>query len=101
MRGLLWVQKEASPNSFQLKGEYIYQETERTDGDKYISSDRFYTDFTYRRLFSSHWFFQNLTTLRRDVIMIEQELQNLSGVGYRKNLGEGGIVDWFRVRFSK
>ena len=89
MRGLLRIQKEASPNSFQLKGEYIYQETERTDGDKYISSDRFYTDFTYRRLFSSHWFFQNLTTLRRDVIKgIEQELQNLSGVGYRKKLGE-------------
>lgn len=89
MRGLLRIQKEASPHSFQLKGEYIYQESERTDGDKYISSDRFYTDFTYRRLFSSHWFFQNLTTLRRDVIKgIERELQNLSGIGYRKKLGE-------------
>ena len=89
LRGKVRIQKEHSPHSLELKGEYIYQETERSTGDTYVSADRFYTDFTYRWQYSEHWFLQNLTTLRKDTIKrIEREIQNLSGVGYRTKLSE-------------
>jgi hypothetical protein len=89
LRGKVRMQKERSPHSLEFKGEYIYQETERSTGDIYVSADRFYTDFTYRWQYSEHWFLQNLTTLRKDTIKgIEREIQNLSGVGYRTKLSE-------------
>ena len=89
LRGKLKIQKLNSPHAFELKGEYFYQETERSDGKIDISSDRLYTDFTYRWQYSEHWFFQNLTTLRKDVLKgIDNEIQNLSGVGYRSKIGE-------------
>ena len=84
MRGKLKIQNNNSPHIFLISGEYNYRETEHSSGLNYVSADRYTSEFTYRWLFSEHWFIQNLSNLRVDNIKgIDKEIQNLTGFGYR------------------
>lgn len=84
LRGRVKVQKAGSPHLFQLSGEYNFRETEEASGSSYISDDRYDIEFTYRWLFSKHWFLQNASIFRMNNLKgIDQEIQNLSGIGYR------------------
>ena len=84
LRGKIKVQEADSPHAFGLSGEYNYRESERTSGEKYISSDRYSAEFTYRWLYSERWFLQNTYSLRTDNLKgIDNELKNLTGIGYR------------------
>lgn len=84
LRGRVKVHKEGSPHLFQLAGEYNFRETEQASGSTYISDDRYDIEFTYRWLFSKHWFLQNASIMRMNNLKgIDQEVQNLSGIGYR------------------
>lgn len=86
MRGKVKIQNNNSPHIFLISGEYNYRETEHSSGLNYVSADRYTSEFTYRWLFSEHWFMQNLTNLRVDNIKgIDKEMQNLTGLGYRSN----------------
>jgi hypothetical protein len=84
LRGKIEVQEADSPHSYGLSGEYNYRESERASGEKYISSDRYNAEFTYRWLYSERWFLQNTSSLRTDNLKgIDNELKNLTGIGYR------------------
>ncbi|MAV39135.1 MAG: hypothetical protein CML12_00955 [Puniceicoccaceae bacterium] len=84
LRGRVKVEKEGSPHFFQLSGEYNFRETEQSSGLSYISDDRYDVEFIYRWLFSKHWFLQNASIIRMNNLKgIDQEVQNLSGFGYR------------------
>ena len=87
MRGKLQIQKPNSPHLYLFSGEFNYRETEQVSGIKYVSSDRYKTEFTYRWLFGEKWFLQNSSKLRVDNLKgIETEIQNLTGFGYRENI---------------
>lgn len=84
LRGRVKVEKEGSPHFFQLSGEYNFRETEQSSGLSYISDDRYDVEFIYRWLFAKHWFLQNASIIRMNNLKgIDQEVQNLSGFGYR------------------
>lgn len=85
LRGKLKIEEEDSPHLFQLSGEYNYRENEHSNGSQYLSEDRYHLNFTYRWFFSESWFFQNASSYRTDKLKgIDNELQNISGFGYRK-----------------
>jgi len=83
-----------------------YRETERDNGDSFVSTDRYDGTFIYRRTFSDDWFVQNSLGGRVDNRKgIDRELQELVGVGYRYEpsetleliFGGGGGVEDYRA----
>ena len=109
VKGGLVIDSAQSPNYYRFGGAYTFRETEKNDGTEVVSTDRYDANFTFRRDFSEHWFFQNSLTGRVDRIKgIDRELQESVGVGYRIRPSEqiellvgggGGIVD-YRTEFE-
>ena len=105
LRGNLEIKPKGRPDYYRLTGSYTYRETEKSNGDKYKSTDRYDGAFIYRRSFSDdNWFLQNSVSGRVDQVKgIDHELQELVGVGYKYQPsnqfellfgGSGGIEDY-------
>lgn len=109
MRGKLEIQPKGNPNYYRFTGAYTYRETERSNGDKYKSTDRYDGAFIYRRSFAGNWFVQNAMSARFDQVKgIEHEYQELLGVGYKFKLkkqfefllGGGGGAEEYKTTFD-
>jgi hypothetical protein len=85
VRGNLEIKPKGRPDFYRFTGSYTYRETEKSNGDKYKSTDRYDGAFIYRRSFSEdNWFLQNSMSIRVDQIKgIDRELQELIGLGYK------------------
>ena len=105
LRGNLEIKPKGQPNFYRFTGSYTYRETEKSNGDKYKSTDRYDGAFIYRRSFSDdNWFLQNSLSTRVDQVKgIDHEVQELVGVGYKYKPsnrfellfgGSGGIEDY-------
>ena len=105
LRGNLEIKPKGRPDFYRFTGSYTYRETEKSNGDKYKSTDRYDGAFIYRRSFSDdNWFLQNSMSARVDQIKgIDNELQELVGLGYQYKPsnqlellfgGSGGIEDY-------
>lgn len=104
LRGNLEIKEKGSPNFYRFTGSYTYRETEKSSGEKYKSTDRYDTTFTYRRSFREDWFLQNALGGRVDRVKgIDHEYQDTVGVGYKFKPvekfefllgGGGGIEDY-------
>jgi putative salt-induced outer membrane protein YdiY len=107
LRGSLEIKEKGSQNFYRVTGSYTYRETERSNGDVYISTDRYDGTFTYRRSLENDWFFQNALGARADKVKgIEHEIQDTIGIGYRFRpiekfeilVGGGGGVEDYQTR---
>jgi putative salt-induced outer membrane protein YdiY len=108
-RGKLEIQQKGDPNFYRLDGSYIYRKSEKSNGDRYKSTDKYDGTFTYRRRFAGEWFLQNSLGVRADQVKgIEREIQELVGVGYKYKptgkmeflFGVGGGIEDFRADFE-
>jgi hypothetical protein len=50
-RGKLEIKPKKSPSFYRFTGSYTYRESERSDGSKFKSTDRYDAEFIYRRTF--------------------------------------------------
>lgn len=83
-RGKLEIQPKESLNYYRFTGSYVYRETERSNGDKYKSTDKADASFVYRRTFHDDWFVQNSLSGRMDQIKgIDREVNETVGIGYK------------------
>ncbi|CAA6676578.1 MULTISPECIES: DUF481 domain-containing protein [unclassified Lentimonas] len=106
LRGNLEIKPKGRPDFYRITGSYTYRETERNNGDRYKSTDRYDAAFIYRRSFSDdNWFLQNSVSGRVDQIKgIDHEVQELVGGGYKYTTpskqfelvlgGSGGLEDY-------
>jgi len=106
LRGNLVIDPKQSRNFYRFNGSYTYRETERNNGDTFVSTDRYDANFTYRRDLNERWFLQNSVGGRVDHIKgIDRELQELVGLGYRIKpspkfellFGAGGGIEDFEA----
>ena len=109
LRGNLEIKEKGSRNFYRFAGSYTYRETERSNGDKYVSTDRYDGTFTYRRSINDDWFIQNALGGRADEVKgIDYELQDTVGVGYKLKpiekfevlFGGGGGVEDYQTTFD-
>lgn len=107
LRGNLEIKEKGSRNFYRFTGSYTYRETERANGDEYISTDRYDGTFTYRRSLDNDWFFQNALGGRADQVKgIDHEIQDTLGIGYRFKpiekfeilIGGGGGVEDYQTK---
>lgn len=109
-RGKLEIKPKKTPNFYRFTGSYTYRETERSDGDKYKSTDKYDLEFIYRRSFMNNNFFvQNAMGGRVDRIKgIDRELQESVGIGYHYKpnneinilFGGGGGIEDFKTELD-
>ena len=109
-KGKLEIDQKQSPNFYRLTGSYTYRQTERANGDKYKSTDKYDAEFIYRRTFFKNWFTQNALGYRADRVKgIDREVQVSAGIGYQYKpsnrfkfiLGGGGGVEEFESDFEE
>jgi putative salt-induced outer membrane protein YdiY len=109
LRGNLEIKEKGSRNFYRLTGSYTYRETEKSNGDKYKSTDRYDATFTYRRSFDQDWFFQNALGGRVDQVKgIDHEFQDTVGIGYKLRpiekfevlFGGGGGIEDYQTTFD-
>lgn len=67
-RGKLEIKPKKSPSFYRFTGSYTYRETERSDGSKFKSTDKYDAEFIYRRTFLGKWFIQNAMGGRVDQV---------------------------------
>lgn len=104
LRGKLEIRHKGKPSLYRLTGSYVYQENERSNGQKFRSQDKYDASFLYRYKFKNKWFIQNTVALRADQKKgIDRDLSNLLGFGYSfrpfKRVefnvgGAGGVADY-------
>ena len=108
-RGKLEIKPKKSPSFYRFTGSYTYRETERSDGSKFKSTDKYDAEFIYRRTFLGKWFIQNAMGGRVDQVKgIDHELQETVGVGYRYKpsgkfellVGGGGGIEDYETEFD-
>lgn len=109
LKGTLIVEPEGSLNYYRLNGSYTYRETTPPNRPAFKSTDKYDTDFTYRRTFADNWFFQNSLSWRVDQVKgLDKEQQFLVGLGFQYEwdktidfvIGAGGGVEEFESIFE-
>ncbi len=105
-RGKLEIEPSDTLNYYRFTGSYVYRETERSNRDKYKSTDKADLAFVYRRTFYEDWFLQNSLSGRIDQIKgIDREVNETMGIGYKYEpnnkfeflIGAGGGIEEFQT----
>ena len=108
-RGKLEIDPKQSPHFYRFTGSYTYRQTERSNGEEFKSTDKYDTEFTYRRRFFENCFTQNAFGYRVDQVKgIDREAQASAGIGYQYKptdrfkfiLGGGGGLEEFEADFE-
>ena len=87
MRGQLEIRQKGSPNFYRYSGSYSFRQNERSNGETYVSTDRYDVNMIYRRTIATDWFIQNSLGYRSDGVKgIKREVKETVGLGYKYKL---------------
>ncbi len=109
LSGVLEIQHPDTPNFYRFGGNYNYRKSENAQGETFKSTDKYETNFIFRRAFANAWFVQNSLGGRVDQRKgIDLELQDVLGIGYKYKpfdkfeiiIGGGGGVEQLDADFS-
>lgn len=84
VRAKLEIQKPERADFYRIEGQYMYRQSEKSDGELYKSHDRYNAKLTYRYDVHEHWFLQSVGDARVDQIKgIDRDQKLLFGGGYQ------------------
>ena len=84
VRAKLEIQKPGRADFYRFEGQYMYRQSEKSDGEIFKSHDRYNAKLTYRYDLHEHWFLQSVGDVRVDQIKgIDRDQKLLFGGGYQ------------------